>query len=129
MAPTVIFNNNLIVTKVSQGTDTYSVEIQLKRKRFYVINQYYQYSDSIKDHMSKLCDICLLEQYSILCRHKCEIESIVLFFRIEESNSPGNIIGSWIPSGKWARTVIDFSWIYRPWSQHWHYSTKEDAQK
>jgi len=64
MAGIIIYNRNLVVTKMSQGTDTHmvTVEVQLNRKSFYVINQYCQFSDPIEDHMSKLSNMRLLAQ-------------------------------------------------------------------
>jgi hypothetical protein len=69
MAAIIIYNRNLVVTKMSQETDTYmiTVEVQLNRKSFYVINQYCQLSDPIEDHMFKLSNIHLLaQQHSIV---------------------------------------------------------------
>jgi hypothetical protein len=44
-----------------------TVEVQLNRKSFYVINQYCQFSDPIEDHMSKLSNMHLLaQQHSIV---------------------------------------------------------------
>jgi hypothetical protein len=64
MATIIIYNRNLVVRKMSQGTDTHmvTVEIQLNRKSFYVINQHCQFSDPIEDHMSKLSNMRLLAQ-------------------------------------------------------------------
>jgi len=46
---------------------TITVEVQLNRKSFYVINQYCQLSDPIEDHMFKLSNIHLLaQQHSIV---------------------------------------------------------------
>jgi len=64
MAAIIIYKRNLVVTKISQGTDTHMVEAQLNRKSFYIINQYCQFSDPIEDHMSKLSNISLLTQQS-----------------------------------------------------------------
>jgi len=52
IAEIVMFNSNMIVIKVT-GTDMHlvTIEVQLNRKGFYVINQY---SDPIEDHVSKL---------------------------------------------------------------------------
>jgi hypothetical protein len=69
MAAIIIYNRNLVVTKMSQGTDTHivTIEVELKRKSFYVINQYCQFSDPIADHMSKLSNMHLLaQQHSIV---------------------------------------------------------------
>jgi hypothetical protein len=66
MAAIIIYNRNLVVTKMSQGTDTHmvTVEVELNRKSFYIINQYYQFSDPTEDHMSKLSNMSLLAQQS-----------------------------------------------------------------
>jgi hypothetical protein len=66
MAAIIIYNRNLVVMKMSQGTDTHmvTVEVQLNRKSFYVINQYCQFSDPIENHMSKLSNMSLLAQQS-----------------------------------------------------------------
>jgi len=42
MAAIIILTRNLVVTKMNQGRDTHlvTVEIQLNRKSFYIINQY-----------------------------------------------------------------------------------------
>jgi len=66
MAAIIIYKRNLIVTKISQRTDTHmvTVEVQLNRKSFYIINQYYQFSEPIEDHMSKLSNMNLLTQQS-----------------------------------------------------------------
>jgi len=60
MAAIIIYNRNLVVTKMSQGTESHPVEVQLNRKSFYVINQYCQFSDPMEDHMSKLSNMHLL---------------------------------------------------------------------
>ncbi|KAH0944797.1 hypothetical protein HN011_000910, partial [Eciton burchellii] len=64
MTAIIMFNRNLVITKMSQETDWHLVtdEVQLNRKSFYVINQYCQFSDSIEDHMSKLSNMRLLAQ-------------------------------------------------------------------
>jgi len=66
IAAIIIYNRNLVVTKISQGTDTHmvTVEVQLNRKSFYIINQYCQFSETIEDHMSKLSNMSLLMQQS-----------------------------------------------------------------
>jgi hypothetical protein len=68
MAATIIFNRNLVVTKISQETDSHlvTIEVQLNRKSFYVINQYCQFSDPIEDHMTKLSNMRLLAQQHIV---------------------------------------------------------------
>jgi len=69
MATIIILNKNLAVTKMNQGTDTHlvTVEVQLNRKSFYIINQYCQFSEPIKDHMSKLNNMHFLEKkYNIV---------------------------------------------------------------
>jgi len=62
MAAIIIYNRNLVVTKMSQGTDTHMVTVELNRKSFYIINQYCQFSDPIKDHMFKSSNMSLLAQ-------------------------------------------------------------------
>jgi len=105
IAAIIIFNRNFVVTKMSQGTDSHlvMVEVQLNRQSFYIINQYYQFSDPIESHMSKLSNMCLLAQQhsTVLCRRKREIEPVILFSHGPEGrNCQGNIMESRILSGK-----------------------------
>jgi len=80
MTAIIIFNRNLVITKMSsQETDSHrlvTVEVQLNRKSFYVINQYCQFSDPIEDHMSKLNNMHLLVQQCNVVY--CADESVVL---------------------------------------------------
>jgi len=74
MAAIIILNRNPVVTKMSQGANihlvgvyTYTVDVQLNRKSFYIINQYCQFSEPIEDHMSKLNNIYFLaKKYNIV---------------------------------------------------------------
>jgi len=104
MAAIIIFNRNLIVTKMSQKIDSHLVivEIQLNRKSFYVINQYCQFSDPIEDHMSKLSNMSLLaQQRSVLRRRKHEVELMVLLSHgPEERNRRGDTVEFRTPSSK-----------------------------
>jgi hypothetical protein len=87
MAAIIIYNRNLIVTKISQGTDTYmvTVEVQLNRKSFYIINQYCQFSEPIEDHMSKLSNMSLLMQQSnIVYCAEVNAKSSLWFFSVTD---------------------------------------------
>jgi len=67
MAAIIIFNRNLIVIKMNQGTDSHLVtlEIQLnvfREKFLLIINQYCQFSDPIEDYIFKLSNMRFLIQ-------------------------------------------------------------------
>jgi len=107
MATIIIYNRNLVVTKISQGTDTHIVtvvEVQLNRKSFYIINQYCQFSDPIEDHMSKLSNMSLITQQSnvVYCANvNCEVELVVLLSHEPEGrNCRGNTMEPRTPCGK-----------------------------
>jgi len=101
MAAIIIFNKNLVVTKMSQETDSYlvTVEVQLSRKSFYVINQYCQFSDPIEDHMTKLSNMRLLaQQRNVVYCANVNAKLVVLSHEPEGKNRRGDTVESPTPS-------------------------------